>query len=624
MSNNGVPVMDNDASMKEDSQKPTPRVRLILGPNADVSSKRKAAPTPEHHKLDDARSSEQYHKQAATEARQQRRAAIQENDNLRAQLSAAQNDVLAHQDEVRRLHILIEEGRSKLEEKSRDEGNLHAQIMHDQDRLADLLQRVTAAQNQAAEASTQSYRAQETLNVRDEEVDRLRAEVCAQEDEVERLRQQIKMAARTKAQPLAVKRRGRVSTKLFNPGRPSVMELPLDPAPLPNERPTLSAPTSDSGPDSSPDMEIEAIAAKLDMDVGELAKFLAVMKLVNGNNVNVAIGPSEATGRKAKPKAEADAKAAVAPQDKELVNVAHAMMRNITYRKFGYNQASDFIFHVSATEDEVSAFAENDEATVTKWQFDFNDDYTNSAWNAAQMERLVDEAVKEDYAGMRYLQKGLIKREYLELIVTEQLARYYAEWKQFRPRWDMEEGRMETKAEAIARGKVVLYHRRTLSKTINGQHNKYDHRRTTVEATIALKEADGGNDLTTWKRMLDLLDLLGPSGMSEEEETHSIEKGAKIKVYKIKLCVWREPAIVDYMRMVDAQTMRFQALHNGTKPAPCVRAQMHGDRPPPKGLPKCLYNPEWLESLSPREVRALKVSKNAFALFVAATERMAK
>ncbi|CAK5275885.1 unnamed protein product [Mycena citricolor] len=152
---------------------------------------------------------------------------------------------------------------------------------------------------------------------------------------------------------------------------------------------------------------------------------------------------------------------------------------------------------------------------------------------------------------------------------------------------------------------------------------KYDQRRATVEATIALKEADNAEDIVTWKRMLELLELLGVGGMSEEEETSATIKGHKIKTYKIKLCVWREPAIADYMRMVDAQTTRFQALHNGTKSAPRVRDQTKGSRPPPKGLPKCLYKPDWLSSLTTKEVKELKVSKEAFALFVAATERMA-
>ena len=123
--------------------------------------------------------------------------------------------------------------------------------------------------------------------------------------------------------------------------------------------------------------------------------------------------------------------------------------------------------------------------------------------------------------------------------------------------------------------------------------------------------------------MLELLDLLGASGMSEEEETRATEKGAKVRTYNIKLCVWREPAIVNYMRMVDAQTLRFQVLHSGTKSAPRIRGETKGTRPVPKGLPKCLYSANWLAELSPNQVKELNVSKDVFALFVAATERMA-
>ena len=144
-----------------------------------------------------------------------------------------------------------------------------------------------------------------------------------------------------------------------------------------------------------------------------------------------------------------------------------------------------------------------------------------------------------------------------------------------------------------------------------------------MEATIALKEAEGANDIATWKRMLDLLELLQADGMSEEEEMPMTVKGQKIKMFKIKLCVWREPTIANYLRLVDKQTQNFQDLHNGTKSAPRDRSKDKGKRPAPMGLPKCLYDSEWLASRSPKQLKDLEVSEKVFALFKAATEHMA-
>ena len=145
-------------------------------------------------------------------------------------------------------------------------------------------------------------------------------------------------------------------------------------------------------------------------------------------------------------------------------------MRDVAYSKFDVEQASDFIFHVPATERQIEDFAENDEAELAHWQWDFNPGYLESAWNIVQMERLVDAAVEEDDKGMGYVRQGFIQREYLEIVMAEQLERYRGDWKQFQPRWLAEKRRLETNDEALARGKVVLFIRRMASKTINAQH----------------------------------------------------------------------------------------------------------------------------------------------------------
>ncbi|CAK5282735.1 unnamed protein product [Mycena citricolor] len=365
------------------------------------------------------------------------------NEDFHKQAAAhARGKTVDFEEERHRLQQFILESQRKIAELERGEADLHGQIMDDQDQLQKL----------AGEAA-------DARQVHDNDVRALHNQIHAREEEVEQLRQTIRRNARSK--------------------------LPLDPAPVPASagpsRPTV-------------DLAIADVAKSLDVDADVLSKLMGVMELVNNGRARVMIGSTNGGGKQSKRKAQE--KAAVAPQTGDLVKKAHAMMRQVTYQRFGCEQATDFIFHTPATEEEVEAFANDDQACIRKWQFDFSEGYTSSAWNMA----------------------GLIQREFLAYIAAEQLARYRGNWKQFQPKWDPSKDRMETRAEAIARGQVILFQRRMSSKTINAQHDKYNHCHNTVQSTITLKEEDGANNLATWKRMLDLLVLLGANGMSEEEE----------------------------------------------------------------------------------------------------------
>ena len=82
-----------------------------------------------------ARENEQYHKKLTIEARAQRRAANQENEGLRAQLSRAEHSLKAHEDEVHRLQALIEGSQAHIKKMQDDESGFHDQILHDQEQL---------------------------------------------------------------------------------------------------------------------------------------------------------------------------------------------------------------------------------------------------------------------------------------------------------------------------------------------------------------------------------------------------------------------------------------------------------------------------------------------------------
>ncbi|CAK5275881.1 unnamed protein product [Mycena citricolor] len=559
--------------------------------------KRAAAPGPERETLDQARQNEQFHKQVAVDARTQCRAVMSENALLRSQLNHALSTAQDQQEEVAQLSAMIEQGRILIEQMGANEGHFQSQITRGQEQLASLMDRATSAQTQMTEALAEVVRLQATVHARDDVVNRLNAQIHEREDEMESLRLQMRQNDRVQTPAGQPKRRaGRVSREFFQPARPSLVELAMDPAPV----------SSPSSPTAPPD-PIKKLAAELDMDADLLIKFAQAMNMVNNTTAHINVNAGKSTPRyKASQKSEA--KAAVAPETQELVNKARALMCKMIYEKFGVQQASDFIFHVPATEEEVEVFAQDNEAAIQRYQWDFSLDYKSSAWNAAVMERLVAEVVRKDSLNMRYIEKGLISAEYLGHIVEELLVRYRGDWKEFKPKWDIERDRMETTAEAIARGKLTLFACRVLSRTINAQH----------------MESDGAEDIATWKRLLEILNLLGAAGMSEEEESSRSNRGTKTRMYVVKLDIWWEPLVANYMDIINKHTNYFQALHNGTKAAPCQRVEQAGTGKPLKGLPECLYKSGWLASLSSMELKELKVSKQAFALFVAATNRMAR
>ncbi|KAJ7801393.1 hypothetical protein B0H14DRAFT_3489648 [Mycena olivaceomarginata] len=81
----------------------------------------------------------------------------------------------------------------------------------------------------------------------------------------------------------------------------------------------------------------------------------------------------------------------------------------------------------------------------------------------------------------------------------------------------------------------------------------------TIIATIEIKTGEGNTgDVVTWRRLLELAQHLGQQGMSSEEEDEVQVDDAKVLIYKVKVCIWHEPRVVEYLRFVDAQTGLFK------------------------------------------------------------------
>jgi hypothetical protein len=112
--------------------------------------------------------------------------------------------------------------------------------------------------------------------------------------------------------------------------------------------------------------------------------------------------------------------------------------------------------------------------------------------------------------------------------------------------------------------------------------------------------------------------------MSSEEEDEVELEGEPTKIYQVKICIWRNPDIIDYMRFIDVQRDLDAKQVGNPGPNKTQRKYLQdiGTSRAPTGLPRCIYNNDWLEELLPLEYEDLQVSKEAFEMFVAATSRM--
>jgi hypothetical protein len=146
----------------------------------------------------------------------------------------------------------------------------------------------------------------------------------------------------------------------------------------------------------------------------------------------------------------------------------------------------------------------------------------------------------------------------------------------------------------------------------------------TVTLAIEIKIQANAVDLDTWKRIKKILDYLQSIGMSSEEEDEVEYQGHPLRIYKVKISIWRAPEIADYMRMVDVQTevFRKQKSSGGTQAAVRVPTDQVSTSAAPQRLPKCLYNSKWIEKLTSFEYEDLEVSADAFSVLIAATNRM--
>ncbi|KAJ7443091.1 hypothetical protein B0H11DRAFT_1932078 [Mycena galericulata] len=507
----------------------------------------------------------------------------QEAQALRAQLGAEQVAAARAAEAAREEYDhLVEQYKLLVAEKvelEEHENQMEGQIIDDQRMLSEyasasklqiLKYRSCYCQKMVYNSAARNIlEGQKQLMAQSDAIQKLQRSLVDCSDEVILLRAKMQ---RKSSNTTPIQRRGRnVKLRILH-NQGATTEIPLDPVPLP----ATSAP------------EIPATPTVADMDREELLKLIA--------EVFNKAGASTTQTTKITRKSRNGRVKVVAPTNKQDIIQYQALLRDEIYEKFNVRTAQDFMTHVPVTPGEMAEAPAKDD-----WRWDFSEGYTHSEWNKTIIKRIVDNTIAFDD------RLTTVDRNWLEKEVLEKLKRYRGEWSRLRPKLN------ETKEEAEAR--AVEYHEKRLvaAKSIS------------AKARIKESNPKAAADLETWKRLLMILQRFGPDGMSSEEEGETTTvTNERVKIFKVKICIWRAPAISDYWRIVDKETQEIHKRRRGGGTEACAR---HGDvgygrADPPKGLPRCLYDGAWLEKMGAQYEEELEISDEAFSLLVAATGRM--
>ncbi|KAJ7770756.1 hypothetical protein B0H16DRAFT_1452164 [Mycena metata] len=565
------------------------KVRVVGGPQREV--------------YDQAKDMEAYHKEQAALARHKNTQLANENQYILAQLQTAQK-LQAEQIALnKRLHEDLESSTRAIADMQRHEGQLEAQFIGDQAKLQAMVKTMLA----------QLLESQKLLMQQNNEVQQLSRLLDEKRDEAIQLRA-LNYLGKKKPQNKPPPRRGtRASLDPVRNSSTRTIEIPLDPIPM------TGAPNVASNP--KPKGKINPTPALADMfgtDVETLAELFGKFQgmLVPDDVVTVSVGKTMSKGTPRKNRN------AIQPMDKELKKHINTVLRSAAYDKFNVRQVADFQMYNPAEADKVAACEEDCvDPPYDLFQWDFGPGYQASRWNQIMVEKVIDVALEDDGPDGLIAKAG-VERDSLKKLMLRKLDSYRVEWKGFQPRFNEDLGRMETIQEARARGAQTFEQHQLAARSTSAKHRKFEDRVQTIIRTIGMKKDDGtANDIATWERLLKMVELLGEHGMSSEEEDHIEVNGRMVFIYTVKICIWHDPRVVEYLGLVDEQTDLFREDLPG-RPRSSRFRNAHGSSNAPLGLPQALYNDEWLKKQKPAFVQKLRISKETFALFVAAPGRM--
>src|ERR1700690_443160 len=148
-----------------------------------------------------------------------------------------------------------------------------------------------------------------------------------------------------------------------------------------------------------------------------------------------------------------------------------------------------------------------------------------------------------------------------------------------------------------------------------------------VQKVCQIKTSQNSVDVATWVYFHEMLEKLSVGGMSDEELATETISNRTMSVYHVKLCLCRAEAITDYLRIIDSagDVPGISGLR-GPKTAPRIRTATPGQSEAPAGLPRKMYNVQWLEEQERDRLfyveDELRISEEVFELLVLAADHL--
>ncbi|KAJ7220376.1 hypothetical protein C8J57DRAFT_1254212 [Mycena rebaudengoi] len=232
------------------------------------------------------------------------------------------------------------------------------------------------------------------------------------------------------------------------------------------------------------------------------------------------------------------------PASKTLMNhihLAQSVLCSAIYDKFGVEQVSDFQIYNPAGEATVDACEEGlDDPADDHFQWDFNSGYTTSRWNDLMISKVVDAALED-----ADITENDVERDLLEALMAEKLIRDSSPASmKVGTAWRRSERRGLVEHRKLSSTRLVP---EALPPNI-ATCQKYENRVQTITATIQIKTDEGSaGDIKTWERLLEMVEHLEEQGMSSEEEDEVEVDDTKILIFRVMVCVWREPCVIEYL-----------------------------------------------------------------------------
>jgi hypothetical protein len=294
---------------------------------------------------------------------------------------------------------------------------------------------------------------------------------------------------------------------------------------------------------------------------------------------------------------------------------------------FSITQDADFIVHQPAIREDVYSYEYEDGPGPDAKNLAFDLTHGSSTpWNTRILDILVEQLQRRNAEEQWPMRRS---NGYYKAILEDRYKRLRTTWRAAQPKVTAK-GILETAAEVEERlitkrdESLKSVRQTTRRRNVCPRHNveafgcilmlpqKYIRRAKILEHIINLKKDDEDEDLPAWMWLQKVIKTLGDGGMSSEES--DVENDIHC-VLRVKNMAWRrkierELDVIDHQRVLDDDVFAPQ----GSKPMKRIRAPGNSmsERSPITGLPKALYDGEWVDGLTGGQMERLNVSNDAF------------